>query len=126
MIQAGGDFYIVYGLPIWFDGHFVESTGRTVDLAIGRDGRTANVVNLSTRETYRDDQAVHARAVQEAQTEYQAALVEYAAGVRAHNDAVVRARDAKAAHDRERAKLAGELDAQIAKVIPALVERNTP
>ncbi len=55
---------------------YVEDTGRTITLDLGRNGREATVVKISSIETYRDDQHEYQANVAEAQGTYRAAVAD--------------------------------------------------
>lgn len=80
VVQRGNKYYIVEdgSVPVFRYVHgFVVNTGGLEILAIGRDGRTADVVRLSDRETYYEDQADYRKSVAEAKKEFGEALKEY-------------------------------------------------
>lgn len=80
VVQRGNKYYIVEdgSVPVFRYIHgFVVNTGGVEILAIGRDGRTADVVRLSDRETYYEDQADYRKSVAEAKQEFGKALKEY-------------------------------------------------
>lgn len=82
VVQTKGAYYVIQdanepdGYTTSLNG-YVEDTGDIVTLNIGRDGRDAHVVNLSDKETFRDDQATYKEEVRDAKAEYEAAKKAY-------------------------------------------------
>ena len=107
VITKGDNYYVVLGAEpagggVRYLNGYVESTGRTIVLDVGRSGREATVVSLADRETYLDDQAAHREAVAEAKHTYDDALAEYRTALRQQAEAKKKLADAMA-----------ELDAQL-------------
>ncbi|MBK8942201.1 MAG: hypothetical protein IPM79_32495 [Polyangiaceae bacterium] len=69
VVESGGEYFLIEnGTPplIATILHgYVEDTGRTVTLSIGRAGRVAKVVTISSKETYDDDLRDHRDRVAE-------------------------------------------------------------
>ncbi len=107
VVQAGSSFFIIHGVTLWLDGHYIETTTETVTLNIGRDGREATVANLSSRETYNDDQQRYAAEVETAQDIYRKELADFNAAAKLRQDAEANARQAKQARAAERSKIKG-------------------
>lgn len=94
VIQADGKYYVVKDsepCETPYVNGFVENTGETVTLALGRDGREADVVVLKDRETYLDDQKAYRDKVARAQADYQQAVKDYPQRVREWQDEVAAA-----------------------------------
>ena len=75
LVQRGSTYFCVYdavatnGNARYIEG-YVDPTGGTQDIEIGRTGRECQIVNYSNRETYQDDQAAHRERVRAAKAEY--------------------------------------------------------
>src|SRR5262249_35432968 len=93
---------------------------KTVTLNIGREGRDATICDVSTPETYRDDQTRYAAAVQAARESFQKEMADYNAAVRTQQEAHAKARQEKQARDTERGKAQSKLDEEILKLIGTL------
>lgn len=120
VIQAGANFYVVHGIRIWFDAHYVEARPNTVTLNIGREGRDATICDVSTRETYNDDQKNYAAEVQAAREGFQKDMADYNTAVKARHEAEVKERQEKRTRDSEHAMAQSKLDDEIVKLIGAL------
>ena len=80
VVQRGNKYYIVeYGRipPVLHITGFVVNTGGMEILDIGRDGQVAEVVRLSDRESYNEDQADYRKAIAEAKETHAKRLKEY-------------------------------------------------
>ena len=120
VVQTGANFYVVRGVRVWFDGHYVEASTKTVTLNIGREGRDATICDVSTPETYNDDQKHYAAEVQAARESFQKEMADYNAAVKTRQEADAKARQEKQARDSERAKAQSKLDDEILKLIGTL------
>lgn len=80
VLQSGAKYYfiedgkcpdvsVLYG--------YVEPDGRTVNVDIGRDGRDAEVVKISDKESAADDRTAHRKAVADYEADYAKKLKEY-------------------------------------------------
>ncbi len=81
---------------------FVEDTGSTVQLDIGRDGREAAVVTISDAEKARDDRAAHREALASYEAEYVTQVQAYRAALRDNSEAVKALAKNRAARAQER------------------------
>jgi len=105
LVQKGSTYYCVYnavavgGYSRYIEG-YVEPTGRTQNIDIGRHGRDCQIVNYSNRETYQDDQAAHRERVKAAKADYRAERARY-------NES----KSARRAATRKKAKLEREYEA---------------
>jgi hypothetical protein len=117
---------VVRGVRVWFDGHYVEASSKTVTLNIGREGRDATFCDVSTPETYNDDQKHYAAEVQAARESFQKEMADYNAAVKTRQEADAKARREKQARDSERAKAQSKLDDEILKLIGTLSKEPAP
>jgi hypothetical protein len=79
--QEGRYFVVEDGKPVnplatWIRA-YVESTNRTERIAIGRFGRDATIVRLSSLETYRDDRRIYEQSVVQGLAEFNEARASY-------------------------------------------------
>jgi hypothetical protein len=135
-MQSRGTFYFVKDArcpdrPVLYG--FVESSlGQTVTLDFGRDGREAEVVAISDKETAADDRKEHQEAVQNARKEYAAQLAAYNAAVRENASVVATLEKNQKARDSVRRRLLLELDGILRPLVqrlgggPAPVEEAIP
>ncbi|MCE9574545.1 MAG: hypothetical protein K8W52_15460 [Deltaproteobacteria bacterium] len=80
VIQAGGRYFVVKQAEPCetpYVNGFVEDDGEPVTLNLGRDGRVADVVRLTDRETYIDDQRAYREQVAQAQSDFKASVAAY-------------------------------------------------
>jgi len=80
VVQRGNKYYIIeYGRipPVPRITGFVVNTGGIEILDIGRDGQVAEVVRISDRESYNEDQADYRKAIAEAKETHAEKLKEY-------------------------------------------------
>lgn len=89
VLQANGKYYVIKDAEPCdtpYVNGYVESTGETVTLDLGRDGRSADVVEVKDRETYEDDQKAYRDEVAQAQADYQQAVKDYPQQLRDWHD----------------------------------------
>jgi hypothetical protein len=80
VLQAGAKFYFIDDakcLDANYLRGYVEPEGRTINVDIGRDGRDAEVVKISDKESAADDRAAHNKAVADYEADYAKKLKEY-------------------------------------------------
>lgn len=119
LLQSRGKYYFVAyaDCPTFATSlhGVVEYVGDTVEVDIGRDGRDAEIVKISNRESMADDRAMHAEDVREAKAKHQAALREYQEAA-ARQKAWQKEQPARvAARNREQRRLYELLDHAIAE-----------
>lgn len=96
---------------------YVEETGGTVRLDIGRDGRDAIEVTISDAEKAADDRRSFQKELREYEEEYKTKLAEYQKAVAENRDAIGGLEKRKAARESERKQLTVQLD----KILVALI-----
>jgi hypothetical protein len=82
LVEAGGKFFAIENAaePPYVTGRisgYVDPTGRTVTTEIGRLGREAQVVRVSSRETYLDDRRAYKEELARVAAEYKQNLRDY-------------------------------------------------
>jgi hypothetical protein len=92
VISKGDRFFVVLGADpavgyVRYLTGYVEDTGRMITLDVGRYGRNADVVRLSDRETYLDEQAIFKEQVAEAKVRFRSELELYQKAEKEQNDA---------------------------------------
>ncbi len=112
VITKGESYFVVMGADPASRGvdylrGYVESTGKIIDLAVGRGGRTAVVVRLSDEETYRDDQKAYRAVVAEAKAKHQQALAAYRNAIQERKDTIRKLAAALDAAKQEESRLLG-------------------
>ena len=93
---------------------YVEETGRTVTLEIGRDGREAEVVKVSSKETHDDDQREYRKAVADARKAHQEAMAAYTKAMRQHPGLLKAYKEELAAHKKRHSELMSTVLAKLA------------
>lgn len=125
VITKGSRYFVVLGADS-AGGHirslngYVEDTGRTVTLNVGRTGREADVVRIADKETYNDDKAAHRAAVAEAKERYRSDLDQYRTATQDQKEAVEKLAVAMVALRDEEQKSLAERGEALAKTAIAL------
>jgi hypothetical protein len=125
LLESRGKFYVVsnadcpetrslYGV--------VEPTGKTLDVDIGRDGREAEVVTISDKETERDDRIAHRKALVDYETDYRDRLKEYFAATNGKEAVVAALEKRRSARKAERETLWKSVDSLLRPIAKAVAE----
>jgi hypothetical protein len=112
-LESNGRFYFVKDAecPVLSLLHgYVENTGDTVKLDLGRDGRDAAVVAISDAEKAQDDQQAHRKAVSEYEADYAKLLQEYRAAIKTRGPILAAAKKSRPLRAQERQAVETELD----------------
>lgn len=116
VVLSNGKYYAVMGVDCPdtnLTSGYVETTGGTTTVDIGRDGREAIDVKLSDRESAQDDRRAHQEALREYEATYQQNLRAYQTAVRENGALVARIEAARRSRDTERTKLLAKLDLEL-------------
>lgn len=110
VITKGSRYFVVLGAEpaggyVSYLNGYVEDTGRVITLDVGRSGRDADVVTLTDRESYRDDQEAYAEQVSEAKATYRQQLAQYEQANREQKVAVEKLAATMAALGQEQERL---------------------
>jgi hypothetical protein len=125
LLESRGKFYVVsnadcpdttslYGV--------VEPTGKTLDVDIGRDGREAEVVTVSNKETERDDRIAHRKALVDYETDYRDKLKDYYAATNGKEAVVAALEKRRSARKAERETLWKSVDTLLLPVAKAVAD----
>jgi hypothetical protein len=112
-LESNGKFYFIRDAvcpTLALLQGYVEDTGSTVQLDIGRDGRQAAVVTISDAEKAQDDRAAHRKAVAEYEADYAQQAREYKAAVKDRGPKLEAAKRRQAARTQARDAAATDLD----------------
>jgi hypothetical protein len=113
VLEAGEKFYFVSD-AVCPDGTslhgFVEESGRTVHIDIGRDGRDAIVVKIGDKESERDDRAAHNKAVADYEADYAKKLKEYQDATRGNATLLASLETRRIARNADREAISRSLD----------------
>ncbi len=82
VVTKGDRYFVVLGAApaggyVDYLSGYVEDSGRAITLDVGRSGRDADVVTLTDKESYRDDQETYSSQVAEAKAKYDRELATY-------------------------------------------------
>lgn len=125
VVTKGDRYFVVLGAQaeegfIRYLNGYVEDTGAKVTLDVGRYGRDADVVRLSDRETFRDDQERYADEVAGAKAAYKAQLEEYRRAVKEQAAARKQLLSAMSLLEKEEKRLKNNYARAVVETVPRI------